>query len=286
VIALAAINATGVRTTALVSAIVAAIVVAALLTVLVAGLAHGDPGSRPVVWPSGGAETVAGVLPATGLIFFAFAGYARIATLGEEVRDPVRTLPRAVLLSVALVLVLAAATLGVLLALLGTAGLARSASPLADSAGPGWELVVRAAAVLACVGSMTGVLAGLSRTAMAMGRDGELPGQLGRIAQRSATPVVADAVVAVLALVAIAVLDARVLVGLSACAVLGYYALAHVAALRAGAALGLPRAVPVIGVLGCLAVALATPWPALLGVAAAAGAALGVRALARSRRRA
>ena len=37
-----------------------------------------------------------GILQAGGLLFFAFAGYARIATLGEEVRDPARTIPRAI----------------------------------------------------------------------------------------------------------------------------------------------------------------------------------------------
>src|SRR5918998_54641 len=40
--------------------------------------------------------TAVGVLQAAGLVFFAFAGYARIATLGEEIRDPARTIPRAV----------------------------------------------------------------------------------------------------------------------------------------------------------------------------------------------
>lgn len=281
VLLLAVVNATGVRTTALVSGIAAALVITALAIVLVVALLRGPAGGAApeVVWPAPGAGALGGVLAATGLIFFAFAGYARIATLGEEVRDPVRTLPRAALVSVAGVLVLGAGVLLVLLALLGTAGLAGSASPLVDAAGEGWAPAVRVAAAIACIGSLTGVLAGLSRTALAMGRDRELPGVLGRIGGRG-TPVVAEAAIALLAVTATLLLDPARVIGVSACAVLGYYAIGHLAALRAGPAL-VPRAVPVVGLAGCVVVALATPLPAVAGVLAVVLLALLVRALVR-----
>jgi APA family basic amino acid/polyamine antiporter len=95
---------------------------------------------------------------------------------------------------------------------------------------------------------------------------------------------VADMVVAVVAVVAVLLLDPAQVIGVSACAVLGYYAIAHLAALRATPPLGLARIIPVAGLVGCLAVAFATPWPALLGVAAALAAGLAVRALVRRRR--
>jgi APA family basic amino acid/polyamine antiporter len=224
------------------------------------------------------------VLTATGLIFFAFAGYARVATLGEEVRDPVRTLPRAVLLAVTTVLILSAATLLALLAGLGAARLAESTAPVAELAGPGWELALRIAAGIACIGSLTGVLAGLSRTGLAMARDGELPRALARISGRTATPIVSDVLVAVVAVAAVLVLEPAQVIGVSACAVLGYYAIAHLAALRASPPLGLPRIIPVAGLVGCLVVAFATPWPALLGVALTAGAGIAIRAVARRSR--
>lgn len=295
IVVLAAINATGVRATALVSAIAAGLVVAALVVVLGIGAASAGPlATIPPPVPGWG------VLTATGLIFFAFAGYARIATLGEEVRDPVRILPRAAALSIVVVLVLSAATLLVLMSVLGPDRLAQSASPVAElagdgsggdgsggagsgGAGSGMAALVRAAAALACIGSLTGVLAGLSRTGLAMARDHELPAVLARLS-RTSTPVVSDAVTGVVALAAVLLLSPAQVVGVSACAVLGYYAVAHLAALRAGPSLGVPRGIPIAGLAGCLVVALATPWPALVGVTAAVLVAVGVRALVRARR--
>jgi APA family basic amino acid/polyamine antiporter len=282
VLVLAAINATGVRTTAVVSAVAAGVVIVVLLLVLALSLPAADVGAMPAPFAEG--VDPFGVLTATGLIFFAFAGYARVATLGEEVRDPVRTLPRAVLLAVTTVFLLSAATLLVLLAVLGVERLAESPAPVAELAGPGWEVALRIVAGIACIGSLTGVLAGLSRTSLAMARDGELPRALARVGERTATPVVSDAVVAVVAVVAVLLLEPAQVIGVSACAVLGYYAIAHLAALRATPPLGLARGIPVAGLVGCLAVAVATPWPALVGVALALAAGLGVRALVRRSR--
>lgn len=273
VIVLAGVNATGVRSTAIVSAVAAGVVIVVLVVVLGVSIPDADL-SRLA-----GVSHPLGVLPAAGLIFFAFAGYARVATLGEEVRDPVRVLPRAVLLAVTTVFLLSALTLIALLAGLGVDGLAAATAPVADIAPPGWALALRAVAALACIGSLTGVLAGLSRTGLAMARDGELPSALAHIGRRTATPVVSDVSVAVVAVVAVLLLDAVQVIGISAVAVLGYYAIAHVAALRAGAGLGLARGIPIAGLLGCVVIAATTSWPALLGVAASLIVALGVRAL-------
>jgi APA family basic amino acid/polyamine antiporter len=273
VVVLAALNATGVRSTAVVSAIAAGIVIVVLVLVLTLSLPEADPGRL-----TGDAHPL-GLLPATGLIFFAFAGYARVATLGEEVRDPERTLPRAVLLAVATVFLLSAATLLALLAGLGVDRLAASAAPVAELAPPGWDVALRAAAGLACIGSLTGVLAGLSRTGLAMARDGELPSALARIGGRTSTPIVSDLAVAVVAVVAVLLLEPVQVIGVSACAVLGYYAIAHLAALRAARSLSLPRVVPIAGLAGCALVAATTSWPALVLVAAVLAVALGVRAL-------
>ena len=117
VIALAIVNATGIRSTAVVSTVIASLVVAVLVTVLIVTAVQGAgaPPRSPVALTGG----VLGVLQAAALIFFTFAGYARIATLGEEVRDPTRTLPRAVIAALAIVLLLSAATAAVLLLRLG-----------------------------------------------------------------------------------------------------------------------------------------------------------------------
>ena len=281
VAALAIVNATGIRSTAVVSTVVAALVVAVLVTVLIITAVQGvgAPPRTPVV-VSGGAL---GVLQAAALIFFTFAGYARIATLGEEVRDPGRTLPRAVIAALAIVLILSAATATVLLLRLGAAGLAASSSPLADAVGPGAGTVIRITAAVACLGSLLSVLAGLSRTSMAMARDGELPARLAGISERTATPVVAELAVAVVGIAAVLLLDPAHLVGVSACAVLGYYGVAHLAAIARARRLGSrPPVLAALGLLGCAALALSTPWQAIVGVAALVLLALGIRALART----
>jgi APA family basic amino acid/polyamine antiporter len=284
VVVLAIVNATGIRSTAVVSTIVAAAVVAVLVTVLIVTAANGAglPPVSPVV-VSGG---VLGVLQAAALIFFTFAGYARIATLGEEVRDPTRTLPRAVIAALAIVLLLSAATATVLLLRLGSAGLAASASPVADAVGPGAETVIRITAAVACLGSLLSVLAGLSRTALAMARDGELPGGLAGVSERTATPVLAELAVAAVGIAAVLLLDPARLVGVSACAVLGYYGIAHLAAIARARRLG-PRlpVLAMLGLLGCAALALSTPWQAIVGVAVLVLLALGIRAIVRAAQR-
>lgn len=293
VVLLAVVNATGIRSTAVVSGAIAAVVIATLLVVLAVALLAPESAATPAqprgfvpLSPTPPDPTPLGVFQAAALIFFAFAGYARIATLGEEVRDPRRTLPRAVVLALGTVLVLSALVLAVLLLRLGAPLLATSASPLAEAAGPGWDVVIRLAAALACVGSLLGVLAGLSRTTLALARDRELPSALAAISPRTHAPIRAEALLALAGVLAVLVLPAGALVGVSAAAVLGYYGIAHLSALRQRPpARWLPRAVPAVGLALCAALALSAPWPAVLGVAAAVGVVLTVRALVRRARR-
>lgn len=275
VVVLATVNATGIRSTATLSAVLAAVAVLGLLTTLGVGL----PGIRAgaeLPWLGG----PLGVAQAASLIFFTFAGYARIATLAGEVREPERTLPRTVIAALGTVLVLAGVTATVLLLALGVDRLAASESPLADLAGDDWRPFVAIAAGVACLGSLLNVLAGLSRTALAMARGGDLPAGLDWVWPRTAAPVASEASIAVVAASATAVLDPTLLVGASACAVLGYYAINHVSAWRVREPeRWLPGLVPVLGVVGCVALSLAAPWPAVVGILAVVALAVAVRML-------
>ena len=276
---LAGVNASGVRSTAIASTVTASVVVAALLVADAVGAAGIDE-PHPLVWP----DAPAGLLPAAALVFFAFAGYARVATLGGEVRDPRRTLPVAVALSITVVSLLAVLTAVLLLLGLGVDELAASTAPLADLAGPGWRPLIAGAAVVACAGSALGVLAGLSRTTQAMAASGELPRALGAVHPRTATPIRADAMVAVIAAAAALLLPAPLLIGASAGAVLGYYAIAHLLAWWLGGAAG--RVFAVVGGLGCLTIAAFAPPAALIAAAVALVAAFAARALVARRTRA
>ena len=264
VVVLAVVNMTGIRSTATVSAGIVVVVLAGLAAVIVSALVAMPTTSAPDLAEaqSGG---LLGVLQSAGLLFFCFAGYARMATLGEEVREPRRTLPRAILAALAIVLVVYAAVGAVSLGVLGPSALAESDAPLADVVGPSSPLapVVLAVAGIACLGSLAGILAGLSRTSLAMARERDLPSALGFVSRWSSAPVVAEASFALLAIVGILVFDPARLVGFSSCAVLGYYAITHLSALRQPAGeRWLPRVVQFVGLAGCLVLAFTLPWQA------------------------
>ena len=279
ILVLGGVNLAGIRSTARLSTVVVVLVLGGLLTlvaVVAAGLAGGARTAAfdPATLLDGG---WAGILQSAGLLFFAFAGYARMATLGEEVRDPRRTLPRAIVTALAVTLVVYG-VIGLLCVLvLGPAALAASTSPLADLAGGAepWTGITRVLAAIACLGSLAGILAGLSRTGLAMARTGDLPGALGRISPTRHSPMTAEVTMGLVAVLGVLLLDPAQLVGFSACAVLVYYAIAHLAALRQPPGQRwLPRWVQYTGGAGCLLLALTLPWPGVL--AAFAWLALGL----------
>ncbi|RII90146.1 amino acid permease, partial [Clavibacter michiganensis] len=142
VVALATVGCLGVTRTARLARVIITVVLAVIALVLVAGLVAGGPVTAGPV--AGIVDTTPyGVLQSAGLLFFAFAGYARIATMGEEVRDPARTIPRAILLALGGALVVYALVAVTLLGVLGEARLAGSTAPLADvvrDAGWAWAV--------------------------------------------------------------------------------------------------------------------------------------------------
>jgi APA family basic amino acid/polyamine antiporter len=214
---------------------------------------------------------VPGVLTAAGLLFFAFAGYARIATLGEEVRDPERTIPRAVPLALGVVLAIYLALAVVALGVLGAGRLAGSAAPLADvvtAAGlPGLAWLVRAGATVAVTGVLLSLLAGVGRTTLAMARRRDLPAALAAVHPRYRVPHRAELAVAAVVIVVVALGDVRGAIGFSSCTVLVYYAIANASALTLGR--DPTRKLPVqllaaLGLVGCLVLAVSLPPASVL----------------------
>ncbi len=252
-------NISGLRTTAAISLLIAVIVVGFLITTLI-----GAGSNLPALGLSGEASGW-GVLPAAGLIFFAFAGYARMATLGEEVTNPVRVLPRVIVITLLGVLALYGAIALVLVGSLGTDALALSEAPLADIAPAPLAPWVIAVAALASLGSLAAVLAGLSRTSMAMAQRGDLPSKLGVVWGRTSSPAIAEITMALGAIVAVVLVDPIWLVGASSSAVLSYYAIAHGAAIKQPEAERiLPAAIPWLGLVGCLSLVATLPWPSVV----------------------
>ncbi|MFC7447887.1 APC family permease [Rhodococcus daqingensis] len=282
VLALTAVNYVGVQKSALLTRILVALVLAVLAAVVIACLGSAAP-SR---WSDGGAGGAAGVFQAAGLLFFAFAGYARIATLGEEVLDPRRTIGRAVPLALGITLVVYALVAAAALKTLGPQGLAAATDPLAQAVraagAPGLEPVVRVGATLAALGSLLALILGVSRTTLAMARDGHLPRGLAAVHPRFGVPHRAELLVGAVVAVLAAVADLRHAIGFSSFAVLAYYLIANCAALTLTREEG--RAwpgVPILGALGCVALAFALPLASVL----AGSAMLATGALAYAARR-
>ncbi|MGI5351321.1 APC family permease [Streptomyces sp. CA-250714] len=284
VVALTAVNYAGVRKTAWLTRAIVAVVLAVLAAVVVAGFtAEGAAADRLA---PGGDVTAGGVLQAAGLLFFAFAGYARIATLGEEVRDPRRTIPLAIPLALSLALVVYAAVAAAALSVLGPERLADATAPLADAvraAGADWLApVVRVGAAVAALGSLLALVLGVSRTTLAMARDRHLPPVLAAVHPRFGVPHRAELAVGTVVAVVAATADVRGAIGFSSFGVLLYYAVANASAWTLRSDEGRPpRAVPVVGLVGCLALACALPLSSVVAGAAVLALGAGVFALRR-----
>ncbi|WP_407335144.1 APC family permease [Dietzia kunjamensis] len=295
VLALTILSVLGVQRTAAASKALVGIVLAVLVVFVAMAWVTGPASAGPVTsppavdgeaWPA----RVLGVFGGAGFCFFAFAGYARIATLSEEVREPARTIPCAVVVAITVVIGVYAAVLAATVHVLGVGGVAASAAPVLDAAaqiggaggggavdggaGDGRESggggvlasVVRVAAGIAALGALLGGVLGVSRTAMAMARDRHLPAPLAAVHPTTRTPYVAELCVGVLVAAIVLVADVRQAIGFSSFAVLIYYLVANTAALRLDRRRRrLPAWVPVLGAIGCVVVAGSLPWQSVIG---------------------
>ena len=258
--------------------------------------------SLPTVFTAGGARFspilpvdgagVAALLHGSALMFVAFTGYGRIATLGEEVRDPRWVIPRAIVITMVVVsllyLAVAVAGVGVLGAPAFGAAAAETAAPLDVVAGalglPWLRTVLAVSAVAAMAGVLLNLVLGLSRVLLAMARRQDAPGFLARVDGVRGSPVASvwacGLLIAAIALVG----DVRVTWSFSAFTVLVYYAITNLAALRLPPEHRLfPRWIPAAGLLGCLGLAFWVErevWLVGLGVLAVG---LAGRALLRGR---
>ena len=281
VVALTAVNYGGIQKSAWLTRAIVAVVLAVLASVVVVCLGSGaSDAGRLDVGASGG---VGGVLQAGGLLFFAFAGYARIATLGEEVRDPARTIPRAIPLALGIALTVYVCVAVAVLSVLGADGLGHASAPLADAvraAGvPGLAPVVRVGAAVAALGSLLALILGVSRTTLAMARDRHLPHALSAVHPRFQVPHRAELAVGGVVAALAATVDVRGAIGFSSFGVLAYYAVANASAWTLSPAPA-TRVLPAVGLAGCVVLAFSLPGISVVvgaGVLAVGMVAYGVR---------
>jgi APA family basic amino acid/polyamine antiporter len=284
VLVLAAVNYLGVTRTATATRVLVAGTLVAL-TVFVVAVATG---AHPADHLDGAVGGGYGILQAAGLLFFAFAGYARIATMGEEVLDPARTIPRAIPVALGLtVAIYAVVGVSALLAA-GPAALAHSTAPLATAvraADAAYAVpVVRVGAALASLGALLALIAGVGRTSLAMARGGDLPRWLAAVHPRYRVPHHAELALAVVVSVLVATTDLRGVIGFSSFGVLVYYGIANAAAFTQPARQRRwPRALNLLGLVGCATLAATLPIASIVAALMVLGVGLGGRAVFASR---
>lgn len=269
VLVLTVVNFFGVRKTAQATRLIVVLVLSALAITVFASLAGGAADlSRFSGWTDHGG--LRGILQAAGMMFFAFAGYARIATLGEEVVEPRTTIPKAVVISLAITLLVYSVVMGTAVLCVDIDRLAGAGAPLALAVTSGsfafLSPVVRVGACLASLGVLLSLLAGVGRTAFAMAANRDLPRFLAAVHPVHKVPHHAELAVGLIVAAVVAFADLRLAIGFSSFAILIYYAIANAAAWTLSKEERLwPRWMTAAGFLSCLIIASSLPKSSILG---------------------
>ncbi|WP_240760067.1 APC family permease [Phytoactinopolyspora endophytica] len=281
VVLLTGINLAGVHKTARMTRIILVGVAAVLLTTVVTGLA--GAGNEPETTVALDSAGPLGVLGSAAVLFYAFAGYARIATLGEEVRDPA-SIPRAVTIGLLIVLGVYAAVGVTVLVALGPEGTAATDQPLrtlVETAGADWLVpVVTVGAGVAALGALLSLLAGVGRTSFAMAAERDLPRLFAAVHPTRKVPHLAEIGAGLVTAAAVLSGDLVQTLSISAFAVLVYYAVANLSALRlTPEERRWPRWLAGLGLVLCAGLALSLPPRMVLLGAATLAVLLALRAL-------
>ena len=266
VVLIATINLGGLSRTALVTRIVLA-VTAATLIIVVASSTVLEPS---ITHSNSPLDTNAyGILQAAGLMFFAFAGYARIATFGEEVIEPDRTIPWAIPRALGAVLVLYLIIAVIVMTSSSPSEISGLVAPLAfiveSSALSSVSWLVAIGAGVACFGVLLNLIPGVARTTLALARRHELPVWFSAVSAQRALPLRAELAVVAVVIALIHTVSLTSALSLSGVAVLTYYAITNASALQLDNSERLwPRWIAWLGLGGCIVLVLALPWRVLI----------------------
>lgn len=269
IIAFTALNYFGVRRSSRANLAIVAVSLSALTLFVAAGISAFDSANLRPFAPAG----IRGTLEAAAILFFAYTGYARIATLAEEVREPRRTIPRATLITIGTAVLLYFAVALVAVGAVGATGMAETAAPLQLAAVEfrhGWvATAVSAGGVTAMLGVILSQLLGLSRMSFAMARRGDLPAFLEHVHPRYGVPHRAVLLIGAIAALVAATGSLRGIASAASFTILIYYGIANLAAFRMPTEAKLyHNAIPVVGFMSCTLLALSlTPSVILAGLA-------------------
>jgi APA family basic amino acid/polyamine antiporter len=249
------LNAGGIKRSVRVTDIVVILSIVSLLAFVVIGLPHAQASNFSPFTPGG----IGGVLRATGLLFFAYTGYSRIATLVEEVRNPKRTIPIATILALGTAVVLYLLVAITTLAILGASGVSKSSSPLETTmtvlGSALGVVIISAGALLTTFNEGLSDLLGVSRVAFAMGRETDLPQGLAKLG-KGQNPWRSVLFVGTISILIAAFAPLTIAIAVSSFGILLYYSVTNLSAFRLPARQRMfPHLFPIVGLIGCLALA-------------------------------
>lgn len=265
IILLTAANLWGIQKAGLVNITIVTITLLTLLYFIVGGIGHWDKSHYEPFAPFG----LRGVAESAAILFFAFTGYARIATLAEEVVEPRKTIPRAVIITIITAILLYLAVSLVAISTIGTEAMAGSKSPLqlaADSmSAPGISLVITLGASTAMLGVLLSQILGISRMLLAMGRRNDLPHWFEHISSRTHVPSTGIIFTGVVILLITLFGTFEFVVRAATFTILLYYSITNLAAIRQRSEEQIyGKVVPVLGLAGCLIMSVSLPWNVII----------------------
>lgn len=212
---------------------------------------------------------ISGIAEATALLFFAFTGYARIATLAEEVKEPEKTIPRAVIITIVTAIILYVLISFVAVGVIGAEAMAATKSPLQQVAlslsSPAISTVITLGASTAMLGVLLSQVLGISRMMLAMGRRKDLPVFFEKIHAKKKVPHIGIFITGAIILLLTVLGSFEFIVRSASFTILLYYSITNIAALKQPLhEQRFGKAVPVLGLIGCLVMAASLPYQVII----------------------
>ena len=200
------------------------------------------------------------LLISSSIWFFAFTGYSRLATFGEEVKNPEKIIPKAILTGLGLTVTIYFLVTYITLGIVDPSIIQNSSTPLKVafdlSRFSNFSFLVSIASTIATGSVLLALIPGISRVVVAMSRDKYLPMGLGKIHKKYNSAYIADICIALVVILGVLTIDVIEAIKISSFFILLYYSLTNLSVIKLEKSQRLYSIlIPYFGILGCLLLA-------------------------------
>ena len=200
------------------------------------------------------------LLISSSIWFFAFTGYSRLATFGEEVKNPEKIIPKAILTGLGLTVTIYFLVTYITLGIVDPSIIQNSSTPLKVafdlSRFSNFSFLISIASTIATGSVLLALIPGISRVAVAMSRDKYLPMVLSKIHKKYNSAYIADVSITFIVILGILTVDVIEAIKLSSFFILLYYSLTNLSVIKLEKSQRLYSIfIPYFGLLGCLLLA-------------------------------